>query len=65
MVHYSQNLNEFIHGMLHKKKEDRPLIIDLIDFFYKKNIPVPRNPSTINLKQKQTHDVLSMLNLVD
>ena len=26
--------------MLHKKKQDRPLIVDLIDFFYDKQIKI-------------------------
>jgi len=29
--------------MLHKKKEDRPLVVDLIDLFYQKAIPIPLN----------------------
>jgi hypothetical protein len=29
--------------MLHKKKEDRPLVVDLIGMFYQKAIPIPLN----------------------
>ena len=29
--------------MLHKKKEDRPLVVDLVDLFYEKAIPIPLN----------------------
>ena len=32
--HYSKALNDFISSMLRKKKEERPLIVDIIDFFY-------------------------------
>ena len=46
IVQYSKELNKFIGSMLHKKKEDRPLIVDLIDFFYEKQIKVRSlNPS--------------------
>jgi hypothetical protein len=38
IVHYSANMQAFIFAMLYKKKEDRPLIVDLIDCFYKQAI---------------------------
>jgi DNA polymerase III epsilon subunit-like protein len=38
IVQYSSALSEFIFGMLQKKKVDRPLIVDLIDFFHRRSV---------------------------
>jgi serine/threonine protein kinase len=39
IVHYSAPLVDFISCMLQKKKESRPLITDLIDFFHQRQVP--------------------------
>ena len=38
IVQYSTSLSDFIFSMLYKKKEDRPLIVDSINFFHAKNM---------------------------
>jgi serine/threonine protein kinase len=42
---YSPRLQDFIFKMLEKKKNNRPLVIDLIDYFNQ----VPSNLGTFNL----------------
>lgn len=37
-MQYSGALTEFIFSMLQKKKVDRPLIVECIDFFHKRNV---------------------------
>ena len=36
IIQYSSSLTDFIFAMLQKKKEDRPLIVDTINFFHTK-----------------------------
>ena len=40
IAQYSNKFVNFVTSMLHKKKEMRPLITDLIDFFKEKQVPV-------------------------
>lgn len=37
--HYSAQFQEFVFMMLNKKKEDRPIITDLIEYFGEKKVP--------------------------
>lgn len=39
ITHYSSSFTEFVFKMLQKKKEDRPIITDLIEYFAEKNVP--------------------------
>jgi hypothetical protein len=33
ITQYSNRFTDFVKSMLEKKKEDRPLVVDLIDYF--------------------------------
>lgn len=46
---YSPRLQEFIFKMLEKKKNNRPLVIDLIDYF--NQTPMPNLGLTFNIKK--------------
>lgn len=39
ITHYSVSFTEFVGRMLNKKKEDRPLITDLVDYFSERKVP--------------------------
>ena len=39
ITHYSPSLNDFVFKMLQKKKEDRPIITDLINYFSERKVP--------------------------
>ena len=45
---YSNKFVNFVNSMLHKKKEMRPLITDLIDFFKEKSVPISVKLSDID-----------------
>lgn len=45
---YSAKFTNFVMSMLHKKKEMRPLISDLIDYFKEKQVPVPMKLSEVD-----------------
>lgn len=48
ITQYSQKFNSFVMSMLHKKKEMRPLITDLINFFKENQVPVPIKLSDVD-----------------
>jgi len=50
ITQYSQRFGSFVTRMLHKKKEERPLVVDLIDFFTEQQVPssIHLKPSKLN-----------------
>ena len=46
--HYSNKFCNFVNSMLHKKKEMRPLITDLIDYFKEKQVAIPMQQSELD-----------------
>ena len=48
ITHYSAKFTSFVMAMLHKKKEMRPLITDLIDYFKDKQVPIPFKMSELD-----------------
>ena len=62
ITQYSGKFVSFVMGMLHKKKEMRPLITDLVDFFREKQVPAGMKMSAIdqeNYKRFKEYQVKS------
>lgn len=50
--HYSTRFTEFVGQMLMKKKEDRPIITDLIDYFNDRQVPCFKQALLTELDQE-------------
>ena len=58
---YSPNLSEFIFKMLEKKKNNRPLVIDLIDYFMQTPMP-PQIGGGLNFNLKKSNGGVDLEN---
>lgn len=59
ITHFSAGFNEFVNMMLQKKKEDRPIITDLIDFLRDRQ-KVKFTFSTLDQSNYQNYKSLSV-----
>ena len=48
VTQYSGKFNNFVMQMMNKKKEQRPLITDLVDYFKEKQVPIPMKLSEVD-----------------